>query len=406
MTNNKNKVAAVIGASSEAIYAINTAKELGFYTVALDGNPKAGGFEAADESIVVDIRDEELVKKTLKPLSPLLVLPVPIGRYLTITGAVNDSFGLTGVSYKAASNCTDKYLFHRLLSDKGLRNAILYLIPANSQSFDEAIAKMSFPVIAKPRFGSGSRSVEMYSSFEELQKGFLDKLPIDEDFIVETCVEGHEYGVDGAFTDGKFNLILLRDKVNTPPPFCQCVGYYSVVEKDCDNDTKAFITKLKHHLQSCGEILGLTNTLFHADIIRTGDNEPFVIELSARPSGHNLHNLFTPAVTGVDIIREFIKLAVPSLENSKASFIPSNTKHMLIRYFDLPMGTVQKVPSEAELKGIPLHTYVCNIKPGDKIGKVTDGASIMGRGFYVIEASSRKELDEYSTQVRNLFIVN
>jgi len=86
--------------------------------------------------------------------------------------------------------------------------------------------------------------------------------------------------------------------------------------------------------------------------------------------------------------------------------IPSNTKHMLIRYFDLPMGTVQKVPSEAELKGIRLHPYVCNIKPGDKIGKVTDGASIMGRGFYVIEASSRKELDEYSTQVRNLFIVN
>ena len=48
--------AAVIGASSESIYVINKAKELGLKVVALDGNPEAPGLKAADASFVVYVQ--------------------------------------------------------------------------------------------------------------------------------------------------------------------------------------------------------------------------------------------------------------------------------------------------------------------------------------------------------------
>ena len=68
--------AAVIGASSESIYVINKAKELGLKVIALDGNPEAPGLKAADASFVVDIRDPQKVFEILDQNKPDIVLPV------------------------------------------------------------------------------------------------------------------------------------------------------------------------------------------------------------------------------------------------------------------------------------------------------------------------------------------
>ena len=43
---------------------------------------------------------------------------------------------------------------------------------------------------------------------------------LNEDFICETCVEGQEYGLDAAVINGEFNLVLLRKKEITSPPYC------------------------------------------------------------------------------------------------------------------------------------------------------------------------------------------
>ena len=164
--------AAVIGASSESIYVINKAKELGLKVIALDGNPEAPGLKAADASFVVDIRDPQKVFEILDRdgNKPDVVLPVPIGRYLTTTGAVNDKYNLCGVSFDAANVCTDKYEFHKILAEEGLRNAELYLIPAGEENTDIDEINTIYPVIVKPRFGSGSRGVEMFNTPQELKE--------------------------------------------------------------------------------------------------------------------------------------------------------------------------------------------------------------------------------------------
>lgn len=394
--------AAVIGASSESIYVINKAKELGLKVIALDGTPEAPGLKAADASFVVDIRDPQKVFEILDRdgNKPDVVLPVPIGRYLTTTGAVNDKYNICGVSFDAANVCTDKYEFHKVLAEEGLRNAELYLIPAGEENTDIDEINTIYPVIVKPRFGSGSRGVEMFNTPQELKEKFLSGQPYDEDYCVETCVPGTEYGVDGVFVDGEFKLILLRGKKNTPPPYRECVGYYSVIETDKNAE---FFKKTKELIAKAGEAIGFKSNIIHADIIKDNDGNPFIIEISARPSGHNLHNLFTPLASGVDEVTEFIKFAVPALDKSY-SFEPDVEKNMLIRYFDFENVRVNKVPDEKELfKKYPLKAWCCNLKKGMFLGKVTNGASVMGRGYFCVEADSPFELDGYADAILSEF---
>lgn len=118
--------ALVIGASEETIYAIKKAHEMGFQTIAFDGNREAEGLKYANESFVVDIREPENIYKILdeKNISPedMVVIPVPIGRYLISSASVNDHYGLIGSSRKTAEICTDKWLFHQTFSKVNLRN--------------------------------------------------------------------------------------------------------------------------------------------------------------------------------------------------------------------------------------------------------------------------------------------
>ena len=385
--------AAVIGASSESIYAIKKAQEAGLYVVALDGNENAPGLKAADESHVTDIRDNEAVASVLDRIKPDMILPVPIGRYLITTGAMNDRYGLKGVSYRSADLCTDKYAFHNALSDKGLRNISLYLLKAGDTSFD--VSDKAFPLVAKPRYGSGSRGVEIFSDAASFKDGFMAHAPYDEDYVIESCVPGDEYGVDGIFLNGHFRLILLRKKDITPPPYRQCIAYYSVPEAG------AFKEHTVTMLQSAGEALGLKDCVMHADIIRASGDEPFIIELSPRPSGHNLHNLFTPMASGEDEVACFIKYSMGAGYRSAGPV----TAPMAIAYFDME-GKVISVPSEEMLRSkYPLLSYCCNIKTGDELCGVTDGHSLMGRGYYILKAPNRDELLRYTKALKAEFEV-
>lgn len=390
--------AVIIGASGEALHTIEKAHEHGLSITALDGNPEAEGLRAADKALVVDISDENAAIEAVQKEKPDFVLTVPIGRYLTTIGAVNDALKLPGISRETAVLCTDKYKFHHKLQEANLRNCHCYRAGSREEemtneeladSFLSGKLPLNFPVIVKPRFGSGSRGIHMAADMEELL-GAL-KAAEGEAYVVEECIPGEEYGVDGAVIQGQFHMILLRKKENTPPPARQAIGYFSVLPEDI------FWRQVFDYMKKLAECLGLSECLLHADIIR-GEKGPFVIELSARPSGHNLHNLFTPLCTGIDMAEEYIKYRL----GQSYCFTPANTRQMMIHYFDME-GCVAKVPDERQLKEFPLIDWECNVKEGEKLPPVSDGHSLMGRGYFILEGKNQAVLLMQAEKIKNLF---
>ena len=432
----QKRCALVIGANEEAVFSIETARKYGLRVAAMDGNPKAAGLTAADEAYHLDINDLTAVFAVCDRLEPLVVMPAPIGHCLTTVGAVNDRYHLAGVSESAAEICTDKYLFHRKMEEQGLRDAQLVLLCGGKAVQEEDIAPLTgYPVVVKPRLGSGSRNVEICGNAQELlcflKYEAAENGVLTEDYVAETCIPGPEYGVDGAYVDGRFRMVLLRRKKNTSPPYRQCVGYYSVLP----GEEPAFYENCCRLMQEMGEAIGFENCVVHADLIRRREESgeltdiPFVIETSARPSGHNLSNLFTPLASGVTLVEDFLKLALLSepdagflQEHARLSswtdgesdqekvreklFVPQTVRKLLIRYFDLPEGMVRKVPDPELLAGkYPLLDYSCRILPGEKLSLVRDGASVMGRGYYILEGKDDKELDELDAGIRSEFVM-
>lgn len=389
--------ALVIGASRESIFAIQQAQSMGMIVLGFDEDKNALGLKYVDEAFVVDIRNPQNIydiieQKGIKS-NELVVLPVPVGRCLTTTGAVNEYYNLVGVKGKCADLCTDKYAFHQVLKKNNLRNIQCNLLKEGTKPKEFP----HIPVIVKPRYGSGSRAVELISNMEEWQK-FVDNAPYKEDFIVEEAVSGEEYGMDAMVIDGKFHLVLLRKKIITEPPIRQCVGYISVVENESNSE---MINKMTDYVQEIVNVIDVRDGIMHVDII-FNDGMPFIIELSVRPSGHMLHNIFTPKVAGINMVKEFLMYAM----NGKC-IVPrakKNQKIYMIHYFNVSDCYIKQIPNEIELrKKFPLEEYVCNLKCGF-VSKVVDGHSLMDRGYFILGGESEGELIKYSKEIINLFI--
>lgn len=396
--------AVIIGASEEALHTIEKAHAYGLWVTALDGNPTAAGLQAADKGLVVDISDEKAAIEAVRSENADFVLTVPIGRYLTTVGAVNDALGLPGISRKTAVLCTDKFLFHQKLQEQNLRLCRCYSVGEgkDKRENDESAAKiikgempLCYPAILKPRFGSGSRGIHMIGNKGEL-KAALNEVK-GEAYVLEECAQGEEYGVDGAVIQDSFHMVLLRKKENTPPPARQAVGYFSVLPKD------PFWHQVYEYLKKVASCLELKECLFHADIIRREEG-PFVIELSARPSGHNLHNLFTPLCTGIDMAEEYIRYRM----GFSCHFEAENTKQMMIHYFDM-QGKITQVPDKYQIEQAMAETeavlvcWECRIREGEELSPVCDGHSVMGRGYFVLAGKDQKELLWQAEKIKGLF---
>lgn len=385
-----NRVGVVIGASADTIHAINVAQKYGVFIYALDGNPKAAGFGYADKAIVVDISDIPAVCRVIEEIHPDYLLPIPIGKYLSTIGYINEKYNLPGVRYNATKNSADKYMFHSILNTHRLRDIELQLV-----NRDKMGKSIQYPAIMKPRYGSGSRDVFYITNDEELSVANESLFMSDEDFVLEQACVGEEYSMDGAVIDGELYITLIRRKTITPLPVRQPVASYSVDYND------PIYCRVKNKIQLAVNVLEYDNCLVNADMIVNSD-EVFIIEMAPRPSGHSMHSVFVPLTTGVDMIEEYIKY----MHGEEYCFIAEKVKKMKINFFDFEDVIVREVPSREQLeKECNLVCWNCCITENNIMCPVTNGASIMNRGYFIVSGDSDEQLDWQSDFIKNQFRV-
>jgi biotin carboxylase len=294
-----------VGAGFEQRPYILKARAIGHHVVAVDGRPGAPGLDVASKAVVVDIRDASTVTDIASSSHCSAILPMPVGAVLDTVGRVNDALHLRGPSHAAICQCTDKFLFFRTARRANVVVPETVLV----ESRDEAIAaaeRLGFPVVLKPRRGSGSKGVFMVSDIPEL----LDALAADktsagnlgEECLVQQAACGREVGVDGIVVSDTPHVLLVRDKVLTPPPARFAMEYFAPTDLPVAHREAVATTVI-----AAARALGFTDCLFHADVIVDAVGQPWILEMAPRPSGFNLFISLLPAVTGRDVAADMIE---------------------------------------------------------------------------------------------------
>ena len=223
-------------------------------------------------------------------------------------------------------------------------------------------------------FGSGSRDVMAAFDKAQYQKALQSIDILKEDFLIEELVLGQEYGLSGVVLDGVYHHILIRQKLLTPFPYRQCIANISQKENK----------EVSKYMQKVATALGLKNSLINADIIIDENGTTFIIEIAPRPSGHYLSSNFVLRTTGVNMTKEWINFVL----KKEFSFKPKFYKQGIIRYFDL-QGRYEAPDFKSLKDELGIVDYECHINA--RLGEVKDGASIMGRGYAILQANKADE---------------
>jgi len=353
--------------------------------VAADGNPAAPGLKVADVGVATDISKVDDVIQLARAHQVALTLPVPLGRMLTTVGAVNDALGLVGLTEAAAESCTDKILFHERMQAAGLLRP-RQQCAHDAQGVHRAIQEIGFPCIVKPRFGSGKKGVVAVMDGSETERAIAEHYhswTTDAQTLVEELMPGRELGVDGVVLHQRVLVPLVRDKLVTPLPYRQEIQYLAPASIGAE-----LVETVRQTLERAVPALGLDNCLLHADVLIDEHGQCRIIEIAGRPAGLLLTSLLLPAVSGANVLREFIRFQL----GEPHDFSPRRLRPACLSFLRLPTGRVSRVPAASAVAEAPgVLAYECRIEPGARLSPITCSRDVLARGYVLTTAETLPE---------------
>lgn len=215
----KGKKLLVIGSDEGTSNIVRTAKELGIYTIAVDGNKmsvKTPAKQMADESWDIDYREtEKIAELAVKEKVDGVFAGYSEFRVMAackISKLIGSPFYATEEQIELTWN---KRKFKDLCKKSGVRVPQDYLLDPRGE-LDEN-SDIHFPVIVKPVDYAGRNGITICSSKDQLSEAiaFARSKSVTDSILVEEYIEGMEFAALYTIVDGVISFSSLKDKYIT-----------------------------------------------------------------------------------------------------------------------------------------------------------------------------------------------
>jgi len=305
----------ILGAGVMQGPAIRAAKELGYFTVVLDGSKEAPCVSMADQFEQIDLKDKETIEsfaRSLQSAGSRIGIMTAGTDFSASVAWTAEKLGLPGIPYEAALNASDKSRMRECFKKAGLPspNFITVTMPDLPLSSRSLLPALNFPIVIKPVDNMGSRGCRRVDRVEELNEAAKNAIGFSRSgrAILESCMEGPEFSVDAIVYHGEITICGLADRHIFFPPYFIEMGHTmpTVIETE---KQKAMLETFCAGVRSLG-IAGADNTGAAKGDIKFTANGPMIGEIAARLSGGYMSGWTYPYSSGVHPVKAAIQMAM------------------------------------------------------------------------------------------------
>lgn len=378
----------VLAAGLLQIDVIEKAKSMGYYVLAVDGNPKAPGFNVADKAICADIVNEEAMLKIARDEHVDGVIHPCSEVSMAVMGRINDELGLSGISREQAICATNKHLMRKAFEKGNAPSPKSILAQDAEDAWSRLQNEFDTDAILKPSRNSGSRGIAKVS--RNMDKGDFIRAydealseSRDHSVLIEQFIEGPEFSIEMIVWRGDIHVLTVTDKKTTDAPHFVELGHN---QPSCFSD--ADVETLKAAAIAGVRALGVNNCACHAEA-KLMNGKAYLMEVGARLGGDFISTELTHLSTGIDMVAAAIDVALGVEPDLSAKEEP---KGVCIRYFCPKPGKLVSI-SNTEVLNNP-HVYLWEIYPkeGDVIPAVTSSLCRSGH-VIVTEKTPQKAIE-------------
>lgn len=348
--------------------AIETATRLGYETVVIDGSDSAPGFELADHSEVVDIRDVQAVLTCARKYSISGVTTVACEVAMPAVALVVDTLGLPGLGVEQTRVVTNKFCMREAWREAGLPGP-RYKLCRTQEEARLAVDEIGLPVVVKPTDSSGSRGVRKIDNKEEVESAFSEarRFSSMKEVLVEEFIIGEEVSFE-AFAEGEtIRCLAVSQKQRTPAP------YLMDVEVDFPSEqSSGQVAEIFRIGTAAAKALGVRDAPIHMELMMSPKG-PIPVELAARGPGSGVYTTILPIVSGIDLVAHQLQLAMGDAKALRLKASPSPPAVVLRFLYATRAGVISTLQSEGA-KQIDGVVEVLQYKnPGDAVVCATNG---------------------------------
>lgn len=378
----------VLAAGLLQIDVIEKAKSMGYYVLAVDGNPKAPGFNVADKAICADIVNEETMLKIARDEHVDGVIHPCSEVSMAVMGRINDELGLSGISREQAICATNKHLMRKAFEKGNAPSPKSILAQDAEDAWRRLQNEFDTDAILKPSRNSGSRGIAKVS--RNMDKGDFIRAydealseSRDHSVLIEQFIEGPEFSIEMIVWQGDIHVLTVTDKKTTGAPHFVELGHN---QPSCFSATD--VETLKAAAVAGVRALGVNNCACHAEA-KLMNGKAYLMEVGARLGGDFISTELTHLSTGIDMVAAAIDVALGVEPDLSAKEEP---KGVCIRYFCPKPGKLVSI-SNTEVLNNP-HVYLWEIYPkeGDVIPAVTSSLCRSGH-VIVTEKTPQKAIE-------------